>query len=217
MRAITEKQKSLFDQLENSEPSFPSQQNQDERAGKLDELMKKALSCSRCALRGGCRQVVFGEGNPKARLVLVGEGPGGDEDRLGRPFIGRAGQLLDRILAAASLDREEVYITNVVKCRPPANRLPLQSEVDSCRPYLERQLELIEPEIVVCLGALAARTLIDRKAMVTRIRGRWHEKENYHIMATFHPAALLRDPNKKAPVWEDFKQVMKNYHSERGG
>ncbi len=200
--------------LNNSEVS--SRQH-DDQASKLNDLMNTALGCSQCNLRSSCSQVVFGEGNPRARLMLVGEAPGGDEDRLGRPFVGRAGQLLDRILKAVNIEREESYITNVVKCRPSANRLPFQSEVDSCRPYLVKQIEYINPGIVVCLGALATRTLIDRKASITRIRGQWYKKDNRRVIATFHPAALLRDPGKKMPVWEDFKQVRDYYNNDRGG
>ncbi len=189
----------------------------EEQKSTLEELRITALACERCSLRAGCKQVVFGEGNLKARLMLVGEGPGGDEDRQGKPFIGRAGQLLDKILKAANIKREDIYITNVVKCRPPANRLPVQPEIEACRPYLAEQIKLIDPEMIVCLGALAMRTLIDKKASITRIRGQWFEKEGCRITATFHPAALLRDPNKKKYVWEDFKQVMRYYHNDQGG
>ncbi len=146
-------------------------------------------------------------------MMLVGEGPGADEDRLGRPFVGRAGQLLNRILEAASIKREDVYITNVVKCRPPSNRLPFQPEVDACYPYLQSQIELIDPEVILCLGALATRTLYDKSAAITRVRGQWKEKDGRRMLATFHPAALLRDPSKKKPAWEDFKKVMAVYHN----
>lgn len=156
--------------------------------------------------------MVFGEGDFSTRLLLVGEGPGADEDRIGRPFVGRAGQLLDRILEAADIRREDVYITNVVKCRPPSNRLPFQPEVDACLPYLQAQIELINPEMILCLGALATRTLIDKKAAITKVRGQWREKDGRRIIATFHPAALLRDPAKKKPAWEDIKEVMAIYH-----
>lgn len=167
--------------------------------------------CVSCSLRSGCRQVVFGEGNPCARLMLIGEGPGADEDRVGRPFVGSAGKLLDRILDAAGFKRDELYIANVVKCRPPGNRVPSTQEVERCLPHLIKQIELISPAIIVCLGALATRTLIDRDASITRSRGKWHGIEGRSYMPTFHPAALLRDPNKKRPVWEDFKQVRELY------
>jgi len=186
---------------------------QDNALERLKELEKTSLACALCSLRSGCRQVVFGTGNPRARLMLVGEGPGADEDRLGIPFVGRAGNLLDRILEAAGIKREEVYITNVVKCRPPANRLPFQPEVDSCLPHLKKQIELINPKLIVCLGALATRTLIDKNASITRSRGQWYEKDGRRMIATFHPAALLRDPGKKKYVWEDFKEIIKYYKS----
>ncbi len=214
MRKITGEQQSLFDTPGSGVPAGPGQ---DDAEVRLEALRDTTLQCSHCVLRSGCSRVVFGEGNPRARLMLVGEGPGSDEDRLGRPFVGRAGQLLDRILTAARIEREEVYITNVVKCRPPSNRLPVQQEVDSCRPFLVEQIELINPEILICLGALATRTLIDRKAAITRIRGQWHEIDGRQVIATFHPAALLRDPAKKVPVWEDFKEVMKLYNNDQGG
>lgn len=214
MRAITGKQESLLDVLNSGESKATSQE--EKKVERLHEVEKKALACKRCALRSGCKQVVFGEGNPDARLMLVGEGPGGDEDQLGRPFVGRAGQLLNRILEATEIPREDVYITNVVKCRPPGNRNPVQPEIDACSSYLAEQFKLISPEIVVCLGALATKTIIDKNAAITRIRGQWYEKENMRVIATFHPAALLRDPSRKKPVWEDFKEVMKYYHLDRG-
>jgi len=182
----------------------------------LEELRKNCLSCKRCNLRSGCRQVVFGDGNPRARLMLIGEGPGADEDRIGIPFVGRAGRLLDRILASVNIERKEIYIANVIKCRPPGNRLPFQSEIDECLPYLKEQIEVINPQIILCLGALSMRTLIDKNASITRNRGRWHEAGGRRFMATFHPAALLRDPGKKRDVWEDFKDIMKNYHDHGG-
>ncbi len=185
---------------------------------KLDQLKETSLNCFRCSLRQGCQQVVFGVGNPHAHLMLVGEGPGSDEDRLGMPFVGRAGQLLDRILEAAQIKRDEIYIANVVKCRPPNNRLPFQSEIDTCLPYLQEQIAIIKPQIIVCLGALATRTLIDKTASITSIRGQWHRIGECFYLATFHPAALLRDPGKKKYVWEDFKQVVKVYkNADNGG
>ncbi|NLM45425.1 MAG: uracil-DNA glycosylase [Firmicutes bacterium] len=182
-------------------------------AAALAALQQEVAACSRCRLRKGATQTVFGEGNPQAKLMFVGEGPGADEDRLGRPFVGAAGKLLDKILAAAGFAREEVYIANVVKCRPPKNRLPVRDEVNACLPYLLRQLALIRPQIIVCLGALATQALIDDKARISVVRGRWFEKYNAKIMATYHPAALLRDATKKRPVWEDMKQVRDLYRT----
>jgi len=206
---ITEEQQSLFEILNSDMIKTGSTADPVER---LRELEKICLECQKCDLRKGCRQVVFGDGDPQACLLLVGEAPGADEDRLGKPFVGRAGQLLDRILKAAEIDRTDVYITNIAKCRPPGNRLPLQPEIDTCLPYLYKQLELINPDIVVCLGALATRTLIDKNASITRMRGTWHEKGKRRYIATFHPAALLRDPGKKKQVWEDFKEIRSYYN-----
>ncbi|HHV07616.1 MAG TPA: uracil-DNA glycosylase [Firmicutes bacterium] len=182
-----------------------------EQANSLEELTEIITACRRCRLRDGCHQVVCGEGNPKADIMLVGEGPGKAEDEAGRPFVGAAGRLLDNILKAVDLSRSEVFIGNVVKCRPPGNRLPLPDEVKACEPYLRAQLRIIKPKIVICLGALAGKTLVDPSLRVTRDRGQWVDKDGFLIMPTFHPAALLRDPRKKRPVWEDFQSVIKRY------
>jgi len=211
VRSISEQQQSLFELLKSDQPDHVGQEK---AVQQLEQLKKTCLECSLCDLRSGCRQVVFGDGNPHARLMLVGEGPGADEDRLGIPFVGRAGQLLNRILEAAEIQRDQVYIANVVKCRPPANRLPLQAEVDTCLPHLKEQIKIINPDIIVCLGSLATRTLIDKNLLITHSRGQWHEKDGRCFIATFHLAALLRDPGKKKAVWEDFKQVMISYHKD---
>ncbi|GAV22809.1 uracil-DNA glycosylase [Carboxydothermus pertinax] len=179
--------------------------------GKLLTLYEEALACQRCNLRAHAQRVVFGEGNENALLMLVGEGPGAEEDRQGRPFVGAAGELLNKILEAAGISREEVYIGNVVKCRPPNNRVPTKDEVAACRQFLDRQIELIKPKIIVCLGATAAQALIGPEVRITKIRGLWHEKGDIKIMPTYHPAALLRDPAKKRPTWEDFKAVRDLY------
>jgi len=175
----------------------------------LDALRDMALDCRRCALREGCRGVVFGEGNPAAKLMLIGEGPGADEDLLGRPFVGKAGLLLDKILAAVDLERfRDAYIANVVKCRPPGNRAPRPEEAENCLPWLYRQMELISPKVIVLLGATALQNLIEPKAKITQMRGQWlTSKSGIRIMPTYHPAALLRDASKKRPVWEDFQQI----------
>jgi len=177
----------------------------------FEQLKEACLKCSKCRLRAGAKNVVFGEGNPAAKLMFVGEGPGKQEDEMGRPFVGAAGQLLDKIFAAAGINRQDVYIGNVVKCRPPNNRLPRPDEVEACRGYLEAQIKFIKPAIIVCLGALAAQTLINPQARITSIRGKWFERNGIKILPTFHPAALLRDPAKKRLVWEDFKSLMKVY------
>lgn len=207
-------QQTLFDLLEKGE-DLNGVKVADLQLADLDE---RCRNCSLCVLRSGCRQVVFGEGSPHSRLMLVGEGPGADEDRLGKPFVGAAGRLLDRILEAAGLKRDELYIANVVKCRPPGNRLPEADEVEKCLLHLKEQIRLIDPPLIVCLGALATRNLIGGHDTLTRLRGRWYEIEGRQYMPTFHPAALLRDSSKKRPVWEDFKEIARCYqHVVSGG
>lgn len=183
-----------------------------DRLPDMDVLAQAVSACDRCALRAGCKQVVFGDGIPASRLLLIGEGPGADEDRLGRPFVGAAGQLLDKILEASGFDRtRDCYIANVVKCRPPGNRVPEPAEREACWPNLRAQIRLIRPAIVVLLGATAVQALIDPQARITRIRGQWQERESILFMPTYHPAALLRDPSKKKDVWADMKEVVHKY------
>jgi uracil-DNA glycosylase family 4 len=178
----------------------------------LEALARLAQGCTACRLRAGCTQVVFGDGVPTARLMCIGEGPGADEDRLGRPFVGKAGQLLDRILEVSGFDRtKNCYIANVVKCRPPNNRVPQPDEREACWPYLRAQIRLIQPKIVVLLGATALQGVIDPQARITRMRGQWIEREGIWFMPTYHPAALLRDPSRKKDVWEDMKAVIRKY------
>ncbi|MGI6452175.1 MAG: uracil-DNA glycosylase [Syntrophomonadaceae bacterium] len=179
----------------------------------LEVIVKE---CSKCPLRNSCQQVVFGEGKPDSKIMFIGEGPGKDEDIQGRPFVGRAGQLLNKILQAAEMQRNQVYITNVVKCRPPGNRLPGNEEVRLCRGYLEAQIRLIKPSIIVCLGSLASQVVIDAKARITKIRGKWLTRNGILIMATFHPAALLRNEGYKRPTWEDFKMIRDEYKKVTG-
>ncbi|MDN5375355.1 MAG: uracil-DNA glycosylase [Thermacetogenium sp.] len=171
-------------------------------------------NCQNCELRLQAKQPVFGEGNPEADLMLVGEAPGADEDRLGRPFVGRAGQLLDKILQAINVARKETYITNVVKCRPPNNRYPVGAEADACFPYLVRQIELIKPKIIVCLGALATNYLYCRGVKINAVHGKLIHKGGIAVVPTFHPAALLRDPSKKKLAWHDFKIVRELYRGK---
>jgi DNA polymerase len=164
--------------------------------------------CVRCKLCNlGRRQVVFGVGNPRARLMFVGEAPGEDEDRQGEPFVGRAGQLLTRIIEAINLTRDQVYIANVIKCRPPGNRNPEPDEVSACEPFLFRQLEIIKPRVVVALGKFAAQCLLRSTDPITRLRGREFEYRGATLIPTFHPAYLLRNPSAKREVWEDMKKV----------
>lgn len=178
----------------------------------LDELKQAVGECQRCGLRSGCSGVVFGEGSPAARIVLCGEGPGAEEDRLLRPFVGAAGQLLDKILEACGFGRfEHVYILNVVKCRPPGNRVPTEDERKACLPNLEAQLRILKPEIIVLMGATAVQTLIDPQARITKLRGNWIDKNGVWYMPTYHPAALLRTPSLKKDAWHDFKLVIDKY------
>ena len=184
-------------------------------AGNLDELRAAIGDCRRCKLWSGRTHLVFGVGNPKARLMFIGEGPGRDEDLQGEPFVGRAGQLLtDIITKGMGLRREDVYIANVVKCRPPENRNPEPDEVSSCEPFLKKQIDLVRPEIIVALGKFAVQTLLQSKIPITRLRGNWHTYHGIRLMPTFHPAYLLRNPADKKLVWEDIKRVIQEMRSE---
>jgi uracil-DNA glycosylase len=173
----------------------------------LDALAELAAGCGRCALAGSRRQVVFGEGPVDAEVMVVGEAPGADEDRLGRPFVGRAGKLLDLMLCAAGLERERVYVCNVLKCRPPANRNPEPAEVAACAPYLLRQVEAVSPRVVVAFGTFAAQTLLATDTPVGRLRGRTHDYRGVPLVPTYHPAACLRHPAWVRAVWEDLQRV----------
>jgi len=164
--------------------------------------------CTRCRLHQARTQIVYGVGNPKAELVFVGEGPGHDEDVQGEPFVGRAGKLLTQMIEAMSLRREDVYICNVVKCRPPENRLPEKDEIATCSPFLFRQLAAIQPKVICCLGACAAQTLLETNQGISRFRGEWFDFRGSKLIATYHPAYLLRNPNAKSEVWKDLQKVM---------
>lgn len=172
--------------------------------------------CRRCKLAVERGNIVPGEGNREARVLFVGEGPGQDEDMQGRPFVGKAGQLLDKILASVGFDREIVYIANIVKCRPPGNRVPEPDEVRACLEYLRMQFALIHPNIIVCLGATAAKAIIREDFRITRERGVWYEKNGIHIIATYHPAALLRDEMKKKDTWHDMQSIRARYDEITG-
>ena len=171
----------------------------------LDEIAKKVQKCTRCPLYETATKGVPGEGNPKAKLVCVGEAPGAKEDETGRPFVGQAGQLLNKILAAIDLQREDVFICNVLKHRPPGNRNPRPEEVEACSPYLIRQLELIKPKVIVAFGTFAAQTLLNSKTSIGQLRGLVHKYHGIPLIVTYHPAALLRNPAWKRPTWEDVK------------
>ena len=164
--------------------------------------------CTRCKLHRGRTKLVFGDGNPKAELVFVGEGPGRDEDAQGLPFVGRAGKLLTQMIEAMGLQRQDVYICNVVKCRPPDNRTPEKDEVETCSPFLLRQLDAISPKVIVCLGSVAAQTLLETNRGISHFRGQWLEFRGRKLMATYHPAYLLRNPGAKGEVWKDLQKVM---------
>jgi uracil-DNA glycosylase len=194
-----------------------------DKAALLQHLREKIGDCTRCRLHQGRTHLVFGVGNPKAELMFVGEGPGRDEDLQGEPFVGRAGQLLTKIIEAMGLKRNDVYIANVVKCRPPENRNPAPDEIATCSPFLLEQIEIIKPKVIVCLGNFAAQTILGTQQTITGLRGRLHrwpspiQQEMLHtripaesilLMPTYHPAYLLRNPNMKKPVWEDMKIVM---------
>jgi uracil-DNA glycosylase len=179
------------------------------KAEALDAVLRELGACDRCKLSRGRTNIVFGEGDPEARLVFVGEGPGSEEDRQGRPFVGDAGALLtDIIVKGMKLRREDVYICNVVKCRPPGNRNPEPDEIAACAPALNAQLRAIGPSVIVTLGNVPTHTLLGTKEGITRLRGKWSEYEGVPLMPTFHPAYLLRNPRDKKLVWDDIRQVM---------
>ena len=174
----------------------------------LERIREDLGECTRCRLHKQRNKIVFGAGNPRAELVFVGEGPGHDEDLQGLPFVGRAGKLLTQMIEAMGLTRDQVYICNVVKCRPPENRKPEEDEVATCSPYLYRQLDVIQPKAIVCLGLTAAQALLKTKDPISRFRGNWFDYRGTKLLATYHPAYLLRNPNAKGEVWKDLQKVM---------
>lgn len=173
----------------------------------LESLSEKIKGCTLCSLSKSRTLAVPGTGNPKAKLFIVGEGPGHEEDLQGKPFVGAAGQLLTKILASIGFTREEVFITNIVKCRPPNNRNPLPNEIQSCFPYLIAQIEAIKPKLICALGTFAAQTLLNTDEKISKLRGKFHDYRGIPLLATFHPAFLLRNPEMKRPVWEDMKKL----------
>ena len=174
----------------------------------LEEIQKDLGDCQRCKLYRMRKTIVFGEGTPKASLMFVGEGPGYDEDVQGRPFVGRAGQLLTKIIQSIGLQREEVYIGNIIKCRPPQNRNPEPDEIEACHPFVLRQIQAIRPKIICALGTFAAQTLLKTSAKITALRGKLFDLDGIKVIPTYHPAYLLRNPEKKRETWEDMKQIM---------
>jgi DNA polymerase len=186
-------------------------------AASLSDLNAAICDCVKCSLGNTRTKFVFGVGSPNADIVLVGEAPGADEDIQGEPFVGRAGQLLNKILEAVHFKREEVYICNILKCRPPNNREPQADEIDTCEPHLWKQLELIKPKIIVCLGRIAAQTLLRTTDTLTNLRGKIHNYRGIKLVVTYHPAALLRNPNWKKPTWEDVQWIRKMYDEMKSG
>ena len=181
----------------------------------LDDVRARMGECTLCKLHKGRHTIVFGVGNPEARLMFVGEAPGEDEDLKGEPFVGKAGQLLTKMIEAMGLRREDVYICNTVKCRPPNNRNPEPDELAACEPFLKGQLASVKPEVIVTLGKFAAQALLREQTPITRLRGQWREYEGIPVMPTFHPAYQLRSPQEKTKVWEDLQSVMKKLSLER--
>jgi DNA polymerase len=187
-------------------PALPVDQPAD-RAASLAAVAAELQGCTRCKLCETRKTIVVGEGNPQAELVFVGEGPGEQEDLQGRPFVGKAGQLLDRMIEAMGLTREQVYICNVVKCRPPGNRNPEPDEIEACSPFLQRQLEILKPKVVVALGKFAAQRLLQTETPITRLRGSFKPYRGAKLMPTYHPAYLLRNPDSKREAWADLQAV----------
>ncbi|MCC6334256.1 MAG: uracil-DNA glycosylase [Myxococcales bacterium] len=177
----------------------------------MEEVRKELGDCRRCKLCQGRKTIVFGVGNPKAELVFVGEGPGAEEDSQGIPFVGAAGQLLTKMIEAMKFKRDDVYICNVVKCRPPGNRNPEPDELEACEPFLKAQLASIQPKAIVALGKFAAQTLLRDSTAITRLRGQWRSYEGIPLMPTYHPAYLLRQPGEKKLAWMDLQEVMKRF------
>lgn len=183
--------------------------------GALDGVREALGDCRRCILHRTRHHLVFGEGSPQAELVFVGEAPGADEDAQGRPFVGSAGQLLTKIISAMGLRREDVYICNILKCRPPGNRDPQPDEIVACEPFLIRQLRVIRPKVICALGTFAAHTLLKSEAPISVLRGRFHSYDGIPLMPTYHPAYLLRNPGAKKQVWEDVQMIMQTLQEER--
>ncbi|MCZ6704027.1 MAG: uracil-DNA glycosylase [Ignavibacteria bacterium] len=190
---------------------FPEEKEEWEKADTLEQLDSLINKCTDCKLHEGRNKFVFGSGNPNANVMVVGEGPGAEEDKQGLPFVGRAGKLLTDVLKAINFSRDEVYIANIVKCRPPGNRTPLPDEMGTCLPYLIKQIEIIKPKAILCLGLSAVKGLLNKRDSLTSMRGKVFEFENAKVMVTYHPAALLRNPNWKRPCWEDLQKFRKMY------
>jgi uracil-DNA glycosylase family 4 len=192
-------------------PDMPKAKTKETDPATALRLIREDIGdCTRCVLhKQGRKQIVFGVGNPRAELMFIGEAPGADEDIQGEPFVGRAGQLLTNMIKAMGLGREDVYIANIIKCRPPGNRTPERDECETCSPFLFRQIEAIKPKVIVALGAVAAKTLLAMNSSMADLRGRWYDFRNTKLAVTYHPAFLLRDPRQKKETWKDLQMVMK--------
>ncbi|HBF13547.1 MAG TPA: hypothetical protein DDW49_09250 [Deltaproteobacteria bacterium] len=203
-------QKTSVSQEENKPEIKMNSQNLSFNESRLKQLCDDEIgNCTRCVLHKGRTKLVFGVGNPNAELMFVGEGPGADEDLKGEPFVGRAGQLLTKMIEAMGLKREDIYIANLIKCRPPNNRNPEPSEIAQCMPFLKKQIEIIGPKVIVSLGKFASQTLLQTEVPITKLRGEFQNYGPSKLMPTYHPAFLLRNPNMKKFVWEDLQKVMK--------
>jgi len=195
--------------IHESPPSYGPPDISHSEAQYLEAIRSELGNCQRCKLHRTRRTIVFGEGNERAQLMLIGEGPGNDEDVQGRPFVGKAGQLLTKILQSIGVDREEVYIANIIKCRPPQNRNPETDEIETCYPFLLKQIQAIRPRIICALGTFSAQTLLRTDVKITALRGKAYDFSGIQLFPTYHPAYLLRNPEKKREVWEDMKQIAK--------
>jgi uracil-DNA glycosylase family 4 len=211
--------KNLYVEVDCGESLPPKKNDSDVTQHKgepLNDLLREVTGCQRCSLAKTRKNIVFGDGNASAKIVFVGEAPGADEDEQGLPFVGRAGQLLTNIIKAMGLARKDVYICNILKCRPPGNRNPLPDEIRLCEPFLKQQLRRISPQIICALGSFAAKTLLKTETPITALRGRFQTYEGIKLMPTYHPAYLLRNPSAKKQVWEDVQLIMKEIElSER--
>ncbi|MBT8392179.1 MAG: uracil-DNA glycosylase [Ignavibacteriaceae bacterium] len=207
-RTIVKKPETKTEQSE----LFPAEKEDWEKAISLEELEEHICNCTGCRLHQNRNKFVFGTGNPNADVMVIGEGPGAEEDKQGLPFVGRAGKLLTDMLKAINFEREEVFIGNVVKCRPPGNRTPLPDEMETCMPYLKKQVDLIKPKQILCLGLTAARGLLKKRDSLGNLRGKVYEFEDAKVMVTYHSAALLRNPHWKKDCWEDLKKFKKLYN-----
>lgn len=200
----------MFDSPSANASSGASSLSRDERQQQLCSLAAKVVECTRCSELAKARtQTVFGVGNPEARVMFIGEAPGADEDAQGEPFVGKAGQLLNKIIAACGWQREEVYICNILRCRPPGNRTPLPKEAGNCREWLDGQITIVDPDYIVCWGSCAAQNLLGMTDSIGKMRGRWFQHGRAKVLCTYHPSYLLRNPEAKKPVWDDMQFLLK--------